>query len=78
MIGVFHDEEGSDYYEGVRFQRVLDYLQANLKGVQMYQRNGALRLRVEPVADLDAAMAILRKLSGTKAPVRVQSESPQD
>ena len=54
----------------MRFQRVLDYMQANLKGVQMYQRNGALRLRVEPVHDLNAAMAVLRKLSGTVQPVK--------
>jgi transcription-repair coupling factor (superfamily II helicase) len=71
LIGVFHDEEGSDYYKGVRFQRVLDYLQSNLKGVQMYQRNGALRLRVEPVDNLEAAMVILRRLSGTAAPQKV-------
>ena len=71
LIGVFHDEEGSDYYKGVRFQRVLDYLQSNLKGVQMYQRNGALRLRVEPVDNLEAAMVILRRLSGTTAPQKV-------
>ena len=38
LIGVFHDEEGSDYYRGVRFQRVLDFMQRNPKGVQMYQR----------------------------------------
>ena len=54
----------------MRFQRVLDYMQANVKGVQMYQRNGALRLRVEPVDDLNAAMAVLRKLSGTLQPVK--------
>ena len=36
----------------------------------MYQRNGALRLRVEPVDNLEAAMAVLRKLSGTVAPVK--------
>ena len=60
LIGVFHDEEGSDYYRGVRFQRVLDFMQRNPKGVQMYQRNNALRLRVEPVEDLEAAMSILR------------------
>ena len=79
LIGVFHDEEGSDYYKGVRFQRVLDYMQAYVKGVQMYQRNGALRLRVEPVENLESAMAILRKLSGTpvraKAPVESGSNA---
>jgi hypothetical protein len=46
-------------------------MQAHVKGVQMYQRNGALRLRVEPVENLEAAMAILRKLSGT--PIRTQA-----
>jgi transcription-repair coupling factor (superfamily II helicase) len=73
LIGVFHDEEGSDYYKGVRFQRVLDYMQSNLKGVQMYQRNGALRLRVEPVDNLGSAMAILRRLSGTVVAPKAQS-----
>lgn len=70
LIGVFHDEEGSDYYKGVRFQRVLDFMQRNTKGVQMYQRNNALRLRVEPVEDLESAMSILRRLSGTPVPVK--------
>ena len=67
LIGVFHDEEGSGYYKGVRFQRVLDYMQRNTKGVQMYQRNGSLRLRVEPVPTLPVAMDILRHLSGSTA-----------
>ena len=75
LIGVFHDEEGSDYYRGVRFQRVLDYMQRHPKGVQMYQRNGSLRLRVEPVADLEQAMAILRHLSGTPKRVEQPTES---
>ena len=76
LIGVFHDEEGSDYYRGIRFQRVLDFMQRNPKGVQMYQRNNALRLRVEPVEDLDAAMSILRRLSGAPAPTKVAAASP--
>jgi len=77
LIGVFHDEEGSDYYRGVRFQRVLDFMQRNPKGVQMYQRNNALRLRVEPVDDLDAAMGILRRLSGAPAPTRPTAPGPE-
>jgi hypothetical protein len=49
-------------------------MQANVKGVQMYQRNNALRLRVEPVENLESAMAILRRLSGTPVPVKPTSE----
>jgi transcription-repair coupling factor (superfamily II helicase) len=75
LIGVFHDEEGSDYYKGVRFQRVLDFMQSNPRGVQMYQRNSALRLRVEPVENLESAMAILRQLSGTPVPAKPKSET---
>ena len=76
LIGVFHDEEGSEYYRGVRFQRVLDFMQRNNKGVQIYQRNNALRLRVEPVEDLEAAMSILRRLSGTSTPSKPATASP--
>ena len=76
LIGVFHDEEGSDYYRGIRFQRVLDFMQRNPKGVQMYQRNNALRLRVEPVEDLEAAMGILRRLSGAPASTKVATAGP--
>ena len=49
----------------------------NTKGVQMYQRNGALRLRVEPVENLGSAMAVLRKLSGTAAPVKAPSAASE-
>ena len=76
QLNVPHDEEGSDYYRGVRFQRVLDFMQRNVKGVQMYQRNNALRLRVEPVENLEAAMSILRRLSGTSAPAKSAAPGP--
>ena len=49
----------------------------------MYQRNSALRLRVEPVENLDSAMSILRRLSGTPLSAKpsvekVRGESPLD
>jgi transcription-repair coupling factor (superfamily II helicase) len=75
LIGVFAEEEDSEYYKGVRFKRVLDYMQRQGHGVQMYQRNGSLRLRVEPVDGLVGAMKILRPLSGTKEPTSATSKA---
>jgi hypothetical protein len=59
----------------VRFKRVLDYMQCQGHGVQMYQRNGSLRLRVEPVDGLVGAMKILRPLSGTQEPASATSKA---
>ncbi|MDG2426456.1 MAG: transcription-repair coupling factor [Flavobacteriales bacterium] len=75
LIGVFAEEEDSEYYKGVRFKRVLDYMQRQGHGVQMYQRNGSLRLRVEPVDGLVGAMKILRPLSGTQEPASATSKA---
>ncbi len=64
LIGVFAEEENNAYYKGARFKRVLDYMQAHVRGVSMYQRNGSLRLRVEPMDGIDSALALLGKLTG--------------
>jgi transcription-repair coupling factor (superfamily II helicase) len=64
LIGVFAEEENNAYYKGARFKRVLDYMQAHVRGVSMYQRNGSLRLRVEPMDGIDSALGLLGKLTG--------------
>ena len=44
-IAAFVSEEESPYFQGPMFARVLNYLQRTPR-MSMYQRNGALRLKI--------------------------------
>lgn len=67
MIAAFISDEQSPYFQGPVFQRVLDYLKQFPRITKMYQRNGGLRMAIEEVDSLHAALEHLEQMAGIKA-----------
>ncbi|PCJ81696.1 MAG: transcription-repair coupling factor [Bacteroidetes bacterium] len=67
LIAAFVSEEKSPYFQGPMFARVLNYLKHNTKNTSMYQRNGALRLRIENVNSIRLALGIFEDMAGMTA-----------
>jgi len=49
------------------FARVLNYLKNNTKDASMYQRNGALRLRIQNVLSVRHVLGIFEDMAGMTA-----------
>ncbi|HIO16674.1 MAG TPA: transcription-repair coupling factor, partial [Flavobacteriales bacterium] len=67
IIAAFVSEEESPYFQGPMFARVLNYLKHNTRNTSMYQRNGALRLRIENVNNIRLALGIFEDMAGMTA-----------
>ena len=67
MIAAFVSDEQSPYFQGLVFQRVLDYLKQFPRITKMYQRNGGLRMAIEEVDSPHAALEHLERMAGIKA-----------
>jgi transcription-repair coupling factor (superfamily II helicase) len=67
LIAAFVPDENSPYYQGPVFARVLDYLKDHVKSTKMYQRNGGLRLSIEPVKSPHEALEHLERIAGIPA-----------
>ncbi len=67
LIGVFLSEQDSKFFSGPVFQRILEYLKHRVRDVQMYERNGGLRLSVERVTSPHMALETLEEIAGRRA-----------
>tara|TARA_B100000683_G_C12505210_1_gene558906 strand:- start:3117 stop:5756 length:2640 start_codon:yes stop_codon:yes gene_type:complete len=67
LIASFVSEEDSPYFQGPMFARVLNYLKENTKDTSMYQRNGALRLKITGVQSVKHALGIFEDMAGMTA-----------
>ena len=67
LIAAFVSEEESPYFQGPMFARVLNYLKENTKDTSMYQRNGALRLKITGVQSVKHALGIFEDMAGMTA-----------
>ena len=67
LIAAFVTEEDSPYFQGPMFARVLNYLKHNTKDASMYQRNGALRLRIKNVLSVRHVLGIFEDMAGLTA-----------
>ena len=67
LIAAFVSEEGSPYFQGPMFARVLNYLKTNSRNASMYQRNGALRLRIENITSIRVMLGVLEDMAGMSA-----------
>jgi transcription-repair coupling factor (superfamily II helicase) len=67
LIAAFVSEEVSPYFQGPMFARVLNYLKDNSRNASMYQRNGALRLKIENINSIRLALGIFEDMAGMSA-----------
>ena len=67
LIAAFVSEEESPYFQGPMFARILNYLKHNTKDTSMYQRNGALRLKITGVQSVRHALGIFEAMAGMNA-----------
>ena len=67
LIAAFVSEEDSPYFQGPMFARVLNYLKKNSKDASMYQRNGALRLRIENIHSIRVMLGVFEDMAGMSA-----------
>ena len=67
LIAAFVSEEDSPYFQGPMFARVLNYLKDNSRNASMYQRNGALRLKIENINSIRLALGIFEDMAGMSA-----------
>jgi transcription-repair coupling factor (superfamily II helicase) len=67
LIGVFLSEQDSKFFSGPVFQRILEYLKHRVRDVQMYERNGGLRLSVERITSPHMALETLEDIAGRRA-----------
>jgi transcription-repair coupling factor (superfamily II helicase) len=67
LIAAFVSEENSPYFQGPMFARVLNYLKGNSRNASMYQRNGALRLKIENINSIRLALGIFEDMAGMSA-----------
>ena len=67
LIAAFVSEEDSPYFQGPMFARVLNYLKGNSRNASMYQRNGALRLKIENINSIRLALGIFEDMAGMSA-----------
>jgi len=67
LIAAFISDEGSPYFQGPMFARILNYLKENSRNTNMYQRNGALRLKTTGVQSVKHALGIFEDMAGMTA-----------
>lgn len=67
LIAAFVSDEQSPYFQGPMFARVLNYLKENSKRTSMYQRNGALRLKITGIQSVTHALGIFEDMAGMNA-----------
>jgi len=67
LIAAFVTEEDSPYFKGPMFARVLNYLKHNTRDASMYQRNGALRLRIQNVMSVGHVLGVFEDMAGMTA-----------
>ena len=67
LIAAFVSDEQSPYFQGPMFARVLNYLKENSKRTSMYQRNGALRLKITGIQSVTHALGIFEDMAGINA-----------
>ena len=67
LIAAFISEEESPYFQGPMFARVLNYLKENTQYASMYQRNGALRLRIENITSIRVMLRVFEDIAGMTA-----------
>ena len=67
LIAAFISEEESPYFQGPMFARVLNYLKENTQHASMYQRNGALRLRIEKMNSIRVMLGVFEDMAGMSA-----------
>jgi len=67
LIAAFVSEEKSPYFQGPMFARVLNYLKENSRDASMYQRNGALRLRIENINSIRVMLGVFEDMAGMTA-----------
>jgi transcription-repair coupling factor (superfamily II helicase) len=67
LIAAFVREENSPYFQGPMFARVLNYLKDNSRDSSMYQRNGALRLKIENINSIRLVLGIFEDMAGMSA-----------
>lgn len=67
LIAAFVSEENSPYFQGPMFARVLNYLKDNSRDSSMYQRNGALRLKIENINSIRLVLGIFEDMAGMSA-----------
>ena len=67
LIAAFVSEEESPYFQGPMFAMILNYLKHNTKDTSMYQRNGALRLKITRVQSVRHALGIFEDMAGMTA-----------
>ena len=67
LIAAFVSDEQSPYFQGPMFARVLNYLKENTKSTSMYQRNGALRLKITGIQSVAHALGIFEDMAGMNA-----------
>ena len=67
LIAAFVSDEKSPYFQGPMFARVLNYLKGNSQDASMYQRNGALRLRIENITSIRVMLGVFEDMAGMTA-----------
>ena len=67
LIAAFVRDEQSPYFQGPMFARVLNYLKENTKSASMYQRNGALRLKIKDIQSVAQALGTFEDMAGMTA-----------
>jgi transcription-repair coupling factor (superfamily II helicase) len=65
MIANYVSKKDSPYYQSDTFTRMLQFIQANHKGVKMYERNNSLRLSAEKIKHVADAMNFLKSIINT-------------
>jgi transcription-repair coupling factor (superfamily II helicase) len=67
LIAAFVSEEDSPFFQGPMFARILNYLKENHRNTSMYQRNGALRLKITGVMSVRHVLGIFEDMAGMTA-----------
>jgi transcription-repair coupling factor (superfamily II helicase) len=67
LIAAFVSEEASPFFHGPMFSRILNYLKENTRNTSMYQRNGALRLKITGVMSVRHVLGIFEDMADMTA-----------
>jgi len=67
LIAAFVSDDQSPYFQGPMFARVLNFLKENTKSTSMYQRNGALRLKITDIQSVAHVLGIFEDMAGMTA-----------
>ena len=77
LIGVFVADPA--FFSGHVFTRILDYLKHRVRDVQMYEKNGGVRLSIERITSPHQALHTLEEIAGkAAAEVAPKAEVHQD